>query len=225
MRKEFNNKKGSIGFGAENFFTPVFKIRSETISPVINQKGLNEMRNMSFRINVSYRIGKMSFDGPRRKKSVNNDDLKDGGGDGGGMGDAQQGGQGNNGGQRQGNARMPVVNTTAPKLPAADPAVKVVAEGSWTYTIESPQGGGGKLVIKKEGEAYSGTVTSTRNNKETPFTSIAVKGNEITITYDSNFGGNTVAIQVRGIITGDVLAGTMSIGQFATFPLNGKRDQ
>ena len=37
-------------------------------------------RNMNFKINFSYRIGKMSMDQkPRRKKSVTNDDLKEGG--------------------------------------------------------------------------------------------------------------------------------------------------
>lgn len=222
LRKEFANKKGSVGFGAENFFTPVFKIRNETTSPIISQKGVNELRNMGFRVNISYRIGKMSFDGPRRKKSISNDDLKEGGeGGGGGMGDAQQGG----GGQRpSGGSRMPVVATTAPKLPAADPTVVVKAEGTWVYTIESPQGGGGTLVLNKEGDKYTGTITSTRNNKETPISSVVLKGNEITIGYDANFGGNTVAIQIKGIITGDVLAGTMSIGQFAAFPINGKRN-
>jgi hypothetical protein len=39
------------------------------------------MRNMNFKVNFSYRIGKMSFAGTKRKKSVNNDDQKDGGGD------------------------------------------------------------------------------------------------------------------------------------------------
>ncbi len=231
VRKELANKKGSIGFGAENFFTPVFKVRNETVSPIINQKGVNEFRNMSFRVNISYRIGKMSFDGqrPRRRSSINNDDLKQGGE--GGMGDGgMQGapGGGFNGGQRNGggNVRMPVVNNgNAPKLPAADTAAVVKAEGSWTYTVESPQGGGGLLVLKKENDVYTGTITNNRTNKETPLSSVVVNGNEITINYDANFGGNTVAIQIKGIITGDALAGSMTVGQFASFPINAKRGE
>jgi outer membrane receptor protein involved in Fe transport len=87
VKKDFLNKKGSIGFGAENFFTPNgFIIRSNIDSPTITQNSVTTLRNMNFKINFSYRIGKMTFtDTKKKKKSVNNDDLKDGGGDGGGQ--------------------------------------------------------------------------------------------------------------------------------------------
>lgn len=98
LKKDFNNKKGSIGFGAENFFTPKFRIRNELISPVITQNSTTVMRTMNFKVNFSYRIGKMTMDNtPRkRRKSINNDDLKDGGGsdNGGGGGGAPAGGGG-----------------------------------------------------------------------------------------------------------------------------------
>ncbi|WP_026994342.1 TonB-dependent receptor domain-containing protein [Flectobacillus major] len=92
LKKDFKDKKGSIGFGAENFFTPNgFKINNEINSPIIAQNSTTTLRNMNFKVNFSYRIGKMSFDAPsKRKKSVNNDDLKEGG-EGGGGGQ-QQGG-------------------------------------------------------------------------------------------------------------------------------------
>ncbi len=77
LKKDLKDKKGSIGVGAENFFTPNFRIRSEVVSPIIVQNSVNVLHNMNFKINFSYRIGKMSFDAPKRKKSVNNDDLKD----------------------------------------------------------------------------------------------------------------------------------------------------
>nr|MCU0470096.1 outer membrane beta-barrel family protein [Arcicella sp.] len=87
VKKDFLNKKGSIGFGAENFFTPNgFIIRNNIDSPTITQNSVTTLRNMNFKINFSYRIGKMTFtDTKKKKKSVNNDDLKDGGGDGGGQ--------------------------------------------------------------------------------------------------------------------------------------------
>ena len=82
LKKDFKNKKGSIGFGAENFLTPNgFIIRSETQTPVINSKSENTLRNMNFKINFSYRIGKMSFGPTKKKKSVNNDDTKGDSGD------------------------------------------------------------------------------------------------------------------------------------------------
>jgi outer membrane receptor protein involved in Fe transport len=89
INKQFNEKRGSIGFGADNFLTKEFKMRNEIVTPTIVQNSTNVMRNMNFKINFSYRIGKLSMDQrQRRKKSVNNDDLKSGG-DG---GDMNQGG-------------------------------------------------------------------------------------------------------------------------------------
>ncbi len=80
LRKDFKNKKGSIGFGAENFLTPNgFVIRGETKTAFINQESVNTLRNMNFKVNFTYRIGKMSFGQTKKKKSVNNDDTKDGG--------------------------------------------------------------------------------------------------------------------------------------------------
>jgi outer membrane receptor protein involved in Fe transport len=77
LKKDFSNKKGSIGFGAENFFTPSFHIRNELHSPVIDQKGLTTLHTMNFKINFSYRIGKTNDEKPRKRKSINNDDLKE----------------------------------------------------------------------------------------------------------------------------------------------------
>ncbi|TVP42834.1 MAG: TonB-dependent receptor [Mongoliibacter sp.] len=83
LNKQFNEKRGSIGFGAENFVTREMVIRNELNTPTIMQQGSNTMRNMNFKINFNYRIGKLSMDGPRRKRrGVTNDDIKEG--DGGG---------------------------------------------------------------------------------------------------------------------------------------------
>jgi outer membrane receptor protein involved in Fe transport len=103
LKKDFNNKKGSLGFGAENFFGTSIKVRNELNSPVLTQTSINERRNLSFRVNFSYRIGKLKMDDTssrRRRKSVANDDLKDGGGSNAQEGVQPQGGQGE--GQRQG---------------------------------------------------------------------------------------------------------------------------
>ena len=125
VKKEFNNKKGSIGFGAENFVTPSMTIRNEVISKASNiiQHSTNVMYNLSFRVNFSYRIGKMSFEPTRiRKKSINNDDLKDGSSDnqgGGGM-DPQGQAQQRNGSQPQMNGRPSTGQPTAPAKTTED---------------------------------------------------------------------------------------------------------
>jgi hypothetical protein len=80
IKKDFNDKKGSIGIGADNFLTTAFKIRSEVVSPTITQNSTNVMNNMSFKINFSYQIGKLDVNPQsRRRKSIQNNDLKEGG--------------------------------------------------------------------------------------------------------------------------------------------------
>jgi outer membrane receptor protein involved in Fe transport len=227
IRKEFNEKRGTIGLGAENFFSTTFKIRTESEANGLNQKSLNIMRNMGFRINFSYRIGKMSVDGaarPRRTKSINIDDLKDGGGDngGGGMDGGAQPQQprstGFNGGARQ-------QATPAVKVPAGDSTAVAQAEGTWQYTIESPQGGEGTLLLKKEGDAYSGSITNKRFNSTTELSSVTVKGNELSFEYEvTGPGGNKMPMQVKAIITDNAFNGSMTVGQFGTFPIKAKRD-
>ncbi|EPR65602.1 TonB-dependent receptor domain-containing protein [Cyclobacterium qasimii] len=78
LNKQFAEKRGSIGFGAENFFTPEFKMRNELVTPTITQSSVTGMKFMNFKINFSYRIGKLSVDGGRKKKrGVTNEDLKE----------------------------------------------------------------------------------------------------------------------------------------------------
>ncbi|MCC3156497.1 TonB-dependent receptor [Hymenobacter sp. 15J16-1T3B] len=80
LKRDLWDKKGSLGFGVDNFLTPTYKIRSEVVSPLVTQNSVNTMQMLGFRVNFSYRIGKLTTaPTQRRKKSVNNDDLKSGG--------------------------------------------------------------------------------------------------------------------------------------------------
>ncbi|GGC13317.1 TonB-dependent receptor domain-containing protein [Dyadobacter sediminis] len=93
IKKDFTNKRGSIGFGMENFLAPSFKMKTSLESSTFTQTNTNYLFNRGFRINFSYRLGKMTFveQKTRRRKSVNNDDQKSesGGMDAGGGGGAQ----------------------------------------------------------------------------------------------------------------------------------------
>lgn len=105
--KEFKKQNASLGFGAENFLQNAFKQRSElssnTPGNIFTQEQVNYIYNRGFRITFRKRFGKMTFDGNffQRKKSVNNDDTKQGGdnsGDGGGAGGTTGGTGGRRGG-------------------------------------------------------------------------------------------------------------------------------
>ncbi|HET9487810.1 MAG TPA: outer membrane beta-barrel protein, partial [Chryseosolibacter sp.] len=229
FRKEFNEKRGSVGLAAENFLQSSIKMRTEVESPLLRQSRLNTRNTLSFRVTFTYRIGKMSMDDrPRRKRSINNDDLKDEGGSDGGM---QMGGEGvtPQGGNGQGGARqrMPAQNSK----PAAQPPVastdstKYEAAGKWSYTIDSPQGGGGTIVLKRDGEDYSGTIQRDRMMEPVALESVAVKGNDISFSYPATFGGNTIAIRVQARISKDSMTGTMQMGETRSFNLSGKRTE
>ncbi|GAB2796783.1 outer membrane beta-barrel family protein [Rhabdobacter roseus] len=78
FRKEFNNKKGSLGLAAENFFGGM-KMQSTLTSPLFTQVSVNNIYNQNIKATFSYKIGKMSFVEKKRTKSVRNDDVKSGG--------------------------------------------------------------------------------------------------------------------------------------------------
>ncbi|WP_051663847.1 TonB-dependent receptor domain-containing protein [Dyadobacter crusticola] len=80
FKKDLANKKGSIGFAAENFMTKGVRFTSDLTSPQFNQSAQTQLYNRNFKITFNYAIGKMSFDAPKRKtKSVNNTDVIGGG--------------------------------------------------------------------------------------------------------------------------------------------------
>jgi len=225
LQKEFNEKRGTIGVGAENFLTPSMTVNSYSSSSVLTQEGYNKFYNFNFKVTFGYRLGKLTSNQPKKNnKSVNNDDLKDAGGDQNDVGGQMGGGQPQGGGQRGGGMQAPMSKPNL-KMAAIDPTKVINAAGTWNYTIESPQGGGGKLIINKEGDKYSGKIISNRNNRETVLKSVIIVGNEITATYEVSFGGNTNLFTIKGTIKEDELNGNMSIGQFGTFPINAKREK
>ena len=80
FNKQLKEKRGSFGFGAENFLMKEFVIRNEIITPSIVQNSTSRIQNLNFKLNFNYRIGKMSLDQrPKKRRSITNDDLKDGG--------------------------------------------------------------------------------------------------------------------------------------------------
>ncbi len=89
VKRDFKNKRGSIGLGMENFLAPRFKMATQLETATFTQNNVNYLYNRGIRVNFSYQLGKMNFveQKPRRKRSVTNDDQKS---DGGGGGDTGQ---------------------------------------------------------------------------------------------------------------------------------------
>ena len=92
LNYKFKNDKGSIGFGATNFINSRSNLDFEVDTPLVTQRGTRELQLLNFKINFSYRIGKLTNRPSKKVKKVSNDDLKQGesnnndGGGGGGRG-------------------------------------------------------------------------------------------------------------------------------------------
>jgi outer membrane receptor protein involved in Fe transport len=96
VKKGFKNKKGSVGLGIENPLAKAIVIRSnfeDNTSPDFSftQENVRNIYRRSIRVDFQYSFGKMDATGRglfRKRKSVDNNDLKGGGDD-----DGMQGGR------------------------------------------------------------------------------------------------------------------------------------
>lgn len=225
VKKDINDKKGSIGFGAENFFTTTIKVKSEQTSPIFSQKSTNVLHNLNLKVNFSYRIGKMTNEKAPRKsrKSVSNDDLK--GGEGGGQdaggnagGSAPTGGTSGGGapaggrpggmpagGQRPTGAPAPAAGVQPGQVPVSTPALDSVSAASGQpVTINGNwQGKMGDfemtLQLKGEGESLTGSMITLMGTN--PLTNGKITDN--VISFNLNIMGNDVPHQ--GKVEGDTL--------------------
>lgn len=230
FRKEFNEKRGTIGLGMENFLQSSIKMRTRIESPLLQQTRLNTRNMMGFRLTFSYRIGKMSVDQrpARRRRTINNDDLKsDGGGDGGmQMGGEGAAPQGNTQGGRQRTQAAPVPAKPSAQqkpLPQVTDGIIYEAPGTWKYSIDSPLGGGGTIVLVRTDGGYVGKITRERDSQATELLDVSVKGNAVSFSYAVNSGGNSIPVKVQVSISEDDMAGTMQFGERAPFNIIGKR--
>jgi outer membrane receptor protein involved in Fe transport len=79
VRKEFAQKKLSLGLAAENFIGSGMRIRTVLQTPQFDQLMQMRLFNQNVKLTVSYKIGKMSMNAPKRRtRSVKNDDVKAG---------------------------------------------------------------------------------------------------------------------------------------------------
>ena len=76
-RKDFKNKKGSLGLAFDNFVEGMY-MQSTLNTPQLKQVNSTHMINQNVKLTFSYKIGKMKFTESKKSK-VKNDDVKSGG--------------------------------------------------------------------------------------------------------------------------------------------------
>lgn len=97
--------------------------------------------------------------------------------------------------------------------------------GKWSYTAETPQGANtGTIRLKKEGSSYTGSIKSATTNQETDFREVTQDGNNLTLSFDVETPNGKLPIDMNITLDGDTFSGTMSVGQFGTFPVKGSKD-
>jgi len=98
---------------------------------------------------------------------------------------------------------------------------KVDVTGAWEMTVDSPQG---TLTItanyKQEGETLTGSHVSEMG--ESPLKG-TVKGNEIVYTLSIDMGGQELAIEHKGKVEGETIAGTADAGEMGSMKWTAKR--
>ncbi|MDP5170159.1 MAG: amidohydrolase family protein [Bacteroidia bacterium] len=110
------------------------------------------------------------------------------------------------------------------KADAANSAPVLIA-GKWRYMVESPQGSnGGILTIKGEDGSYEGTIESDRMGTAVDLNDVTLAGNNLTFSYSVDGGGRSFTVNVDVEVEGDSFEGTVSVGEFGTFDIEGDRE-
>jgi outer membrane receptor protein involved in Fe transport len=79
LKRELAKKRGTIGLGAENFFTRGIAVTTKLNSSGLSQSTTNLSHTLSLRVYMSLTLGKLKVEREgRQKKAVANDDLKKG---------------------------------------------------------------------------------------------------------------------------------------------------
>lgn len=109
-----------------------------------------------------------------------------------------------------------------PKPPTSTPPD---ITGTWTVTIESPQGKKEeKITITQDGNNYSGSVTGTDIEEAASLESISLNEKHLEYSYTVQAGGQSYKVDVQATVEGDVFKGTATMGNEGNFPLEAKKD-
>ena len=92
----------------------------------------------------------------------------------------------------------------------SDPVV-----GTWTYVMETPQGEqGGKMIIKRENGAYTGTLTSNDGAPDNTMNNVNFRDGELAFDFSVDAGGQSIELVVVGSVTGKTYDAQASVAAF-----------
>ncbi|MBL3655505.1 amidohydrolase family protein [Fulvivirga sediminis] len=97
-------------------------------------------------------------------------------------------------------------------------------KGKWSYSSETPQGVvNGVITFKGEPGDYSGSISNSSTDDSTDFNDITVDGNSVVFEFSIVSDGETLKITITMNIEGETFEGTMTAGEYGSFPIKGDK--
>jgi len=113
----------------------------------------------------------------------------------------------------------------AKKATKGNPDATANVNGEWSYTVEVPgQTSEGTLKLIDNSGEISGTFYSTQMPSAEDIENARLNGNELSFDAPVSMGGQRMSLQFTLVITGDTFEGTVSVGEFGTFDVEGFRE-
>lgn len=108
----------------------------------------------------------------------------------------------------------------------ADPNAKAEIVGSWSVSVDTPQGkNASTITFTKDGNNYSGKVSGGMIQTPIDLKSVELDGTNLKYSYSFTMGGSQqINVEVDATVEGDSYNGTASVGSFGSFPLEAKKD-
>jgi len=106
-----------------------------------------------------------------------------------------------------------------------DPSASAKVGGTWAYTVDVPgQTAEGTLTLTQEEEDITGELASSQAPEATRIENAALAGNTLTFAAPISMGGQSITLNFTIVITGDDMEGSVSVGEFGTFDVEGYRE-
>ena len=104
---------------------------------------------------------------------------------------------------------------------AADAAAAQMG-GVWDLTINAPQGAQqASLTVTQNGASFTGTMTSERGT--TDISGGTISGQRVEWSMSMSINGQTMTLNYSATVDGSRISGSVSVGDFGTFPFTGEK--
>lgn len=107
----------------------------------------------------------------------------------------------------------------------ASPEVMDIVSGEWSFSTETPGGTmTGNIVIKKDGDSFSGTIYNDITAQENELKNIQISGNNLSFNFDVQYQGQNLNLLANLEISGETYQGFLSlVGGEGSFPIEGSK--